>query len=279
MVINYDLKRLNELLKNFHELTKTKIVVFNDELEKIAEYPVNDCEFCSLIRSDPGAETNCLQSDRHACQEAKVRGSLYSYKCHAGLNETVAPVKFGNIVIGYIMFGQVLLKSGKKKGLDHVLASCADYNIDFDSLKAAYSRQRPITARQVFAAAQILEACAGYLWLSSLVSLSEESLPRQIDEFIIANLASDLSSAVICNRFGISRSKLYKIAKENYGTGIDVFVRAERIRLAKNLLRTTELPVSRIAYQAGFNDYNYFIRVFKQHTGLTPKIFRRQSQI
>ena len=278
MILNYDLERLNELLKNFHELTRTRIVVFDDELEKIAEYPLNDCEFCNLIRSDPQAKKNCIQSDRDACMMAKTRGSIYSYVCHAGLTETVAPVRFGNIVIGYIMFGQVLLKSGNQQNWSQVFSRCAGYKIDFEKLETAFSRKKPITAKHVFAAAQILEACAGYLWLSQLVSLSEESLPRQLDEYIAANLGSDLSSSAICGKFNISRSKLYKIAKENYGTGIDQFVRSERIRLAKNLLSTTELPVSEIAYRAGFNDYNYFIRVFKSQTGTTPYCFRWLKQ-
>ena len=52
-----------------------------------------------------------------------------------------------------------------------------------------------------------------------------------------------------------------------------------RIERAKEMLRTTNLKCSEIAYQSGYNDPHYFSQVFKKNTGLPPQKFRRQLHI
>ncbi len=45
---------------------------------------------------------------------------------------------------------------------------------------------------------------------------------------------------------------------------------------AKQLLTGTDWPVKCIAAELGFSDPDYFGRCFKQDTGLTPRLYRRQ---
>jgi len=44
------------------------------------------------------------------------------------------------------------------------------------------------------------------------------------------------------------------------------------------LLRSTNLKSSEIAYKAGYNDPHYFSYLFKKTTGLTPKEYRSEGQ-
>lgn len=278
MILHYDVGRLRELLRHFHVLSRMRVVIFDASFGKIAEYPDADCEFCSLIRGDPDANRRCLDSDRIACETSKGRNSLYSYTCHAGLTETVAPIKYGNLVIGYLMFGQVLQHRAPKRLWQEVVERCAGYSVPEDRLKAAFFQKKPVAPEQVRAAAQILEACAGYLWASRLVSLAENSLPRQIDAHVAENLAADLSAKALCRHFSISRAKLYTVSKEFFGTGIEGMVRAMRIDRARELLETTKEPVAAIAARVGCADYNYFSKMFKKATGMAPTEYRKTRQ-
>ena len=51
-----------------------------------------------------------------------------------------------------------------------------------------------------------------------------------------------------------------------------------RIQNAKEFLLTTDLPIERIAELVGFSSGSYFSKVFKKHTGVTPKGFRQNER-
>jgi AraC-like DNA-binding protein len=51
-----------------------------------------------------------------------------------------------------------------------------------------------------------------------------------------------------------------------------------RITRAAELLRSTDTSITRIAYEVGFNDSNYFSRQFRQAIGMTPRTYRQQRR-
>ena len=55
-------------------------------------------------------------------------------------------------------------------------------------------------------------------------------------------------------------------------------IRDRRMNKAKELLRTTQMRSSDIAYAVGYNDPHYFSYLFKKHTGMTPRDFRKEAQ-
>ncbi len=277
MILSYNARKMQDILQSFYQLTGMRIVVFSDDFRKVAEAPGSDCAFCQLIRADGAAAQKCHASDRYGCEQCREQDSLHTYTCHAGLSETVAPIRHGNLIIGYLMFGQVLRQPNADAYWETVRGACAGYDVDMDKLYAAYKRKRPIQIEQVYAAANILEACAGYLWLERAVLLQSDSLPGQIDTYIAQNPSADLSVGALCAKFGISRSKLYKIAQEYYGCGVEQMTRALRVAKARELLDTTGEPLAEIAYRVGYPDYNYFIKVFKKEAGVTPARYRRNK--
>ena len=277
MILNYDINRMKQLLESFYALTHIRIVIFDDQLRIIAAYPESDCRFCSILRTNPETRERCLASDIHACQQCKSTGNIYPYTCHAGLTEVVTPIRCGNIITGYIMFGQVLVQPPSEDHWETILSLLSGRDLDRDALKDAYFRKHTHTMDELLASAQILEACAGYLYLQRLISLREDSLPQRLDEYLAANLSADLSVNALCNHFGISRSKLYNIVNEYYNMGIEQLTRKLRVDAAKKLLTQTTLPVSEVAAQVGYDDYNYFIKVFKKETDCTPSRYRKNG--
>lgn len=275
MLLTYDIGKMQELLKSFYSLTKIRVVVFNHEFQKVAEYPETDCELCSLIRSDTAAYRECVQCDRTACEQCKSAGRFFTYTCHAGLTESAAPIRYESTVIGYMMLGQALVCGDAREYWPEVARRCGKYNIDLRALERLYRKKRAVDVSEVYNAAQIMEACAGYLWLQRYISLKEDALPKQIDEYISTHLDSDLSVGALCKQFSISRSSLYQIAKTYFGKGIEQLTRELRITKAKAILADANYPVSEVAAMVGYYDYNYFIKVFKHETGYTPKRYSK----
>ncbi|MDQ7991818.1 MAG: PocR ligand-binding domain-containing protein [Propionicimonas sp.] len=76
-----------------------------------------------------------------------------------------------------------------------------------------------------------------------------------------------------------SPGHLSKVFKSVTGYTFVSYVTLWRISRAQLMLASTQMPVQRIATELDFNQVNYFSRVFRAYTGLSPSEFRRQSAL
>lgn len=88
------------------------------------------------------------------------------------------------------------------------------------------------------------------------------------------HIAEDIRIDDICRALNISRTLLYEKTKQYTNGGIASFIRSRRLETAKKLLSETDLSVPEVSDRVGFSDYNYFLRVFKKHFGISPKKMR-----
>ncbi len=268
MNINFDIKKLTELMKHFYALTKIRIVIFDNEFNKIVSVPENECEFCSAVKSNEYLKKCCTECDINAKNSCRSKNSFHMYTCHAGLIEAISPLKMNDIILGYIMLGQVIERTKRKSKRDEILNYVGSYISD-RSIDELYEKIKSKDKSQITAAANIMEACASYVWVNSIITVDENSLAALISAYIKNNLTENLSSDMLCLSFSLSRNKLYKLFRESFGMGVAEFVRHERIKKAKELLKKG-FSVAQAAEFSGFCDYNYFSVIFKNETGMLP---------
>ncbi len=75
----------------------------------------------------------------------------------------------------------------------------------------------------------------------------------------------------------VSPEHLSSTFKEETGKTLHHYVVRQRIRTARLLLTTTSLSCTDIAARLGYRRENYFARIFKKHTGMTPSQFRKNA--
>ena len=110
---------------------------------------------------------------------------------------------------------------------------------------------------------------------SSLNKAPEDAFLQQLRELIEAELDnSALSPQDICRKMGMGHTNLNLKVNALTGMPVSLFIRQTRLHKAKILLSTTQLSVSEIAYQTGFNDPKYFSRGFAEKFGGPPSSFR-----
>ncbi len=95
---------------------------------------------------------------------------------------------------------------------------------------------------------------------------------------IDSDLSADLSPSLLAQRLNISLGYLCTIFKKELGKTVSEYVREKRIRHATYLLSTTNLQIQTIALHCGIVDVQYFSKVFKKETGMTPKEYRESSK-
>jgi len=94
------------------------------------------------------------------------------------------------------------------------------------------------------------------------------------EELVHATLDDTPSLAEIAAAVEVHPVHLSRTFRRFYGCTLGEYVRRLRVRRAAEALVRTDLPLSRIALEAGFSDQAHFSRVFKQLVGCTPSAYR-----
>jgi CheY-like chemotaxis protein len=103
-------------------------------------------------------------------------------------------------------------------------------------------------------------------FVNSAVKVVEENMANA--EYTVEQLSEAMS---------MSRVYLYKKILSLTGKTPIEFIRIIRIRRAADLLEKSQLTVSEIAYQVGFNNPKYFTKLFKEEYQMLPTAYRRKQ--
>lgn len=88
----------------------------------------------------------------------------------------------------------------------------------------------------------------------------------------------DLSAGMIARQVNLSPSWLSAKFKEEVGVGISEYLNSMRIQKARQLLSETDDMIYEVSEQCGFASSQYFSKIFKQLTGMTPNEYRRKKR-
>ena len=102
-----------------------------------------------------------------------------------------------------------------------------------------------------------------------------DELVSDILSYLKVNYAHKINMADLAAQFGISPSGMIKKFKKATGVLPQRHLINLRIKQAKQLLVDTNIPVTEIAEQSGFENPYYFSKAFKKETGFTPSEYRK----
>lgn len=92
--------------------------------------------------------------------------------------------------------------------------------------------------------------------------------------YIEAHLAENLSLQTLADIMNISPGYLSTLFRKETGQTLTDYINRKRIRHAMHLLKTTRLQVQTVAQHCGIMDVQYFSKLFKRFTQMTPKQYR-----
>lgn len=120
--------------------------------------------------------------------------------------------------------------------------------------------------------------CRCYQDTSQNNAIRRNPYTRLID-YIDKNFTSTITLEELSHHSGLSKNGIIAIFKRLYHTTPIQYINTLRIYHAEQLLRSTDLSITQIAMVCGFNDFNYFSRIFRAIRGTTPpRKFRRSSR-
>lgn len=110
--------------------------------------------------------------------------------------------------------------------------------------------------------------------LNSEREASTEAIVKSVIQYLHTNYANDINFSHISADYNFSASYLTKIFREHIGTSPIKYLIEYRIKIAKGLLKDTNLTVKEIAEKTGFVDQFYFSKCFKNYCGVSPTQYK-----
>lgn len=105
----------------------------------------------------------------------------------------------------------------------------------------------------------------------------DRSLVEHFHDFIVKNLQNtDLGIQDLCEEFNMSRVQVYRKFKSLTGQPPVELIRIIRLKHARQLLETTGLTVSEVAFEAGFSSPSYFAKCYRDQFNETPTDVQRR---
>lgn len=276
MELTFDKDKLLDYLKSFYDLTHMRIVIFDNDSNELCSYPLGDSKICSVIQNKLGLKNKCIESNQNSFLECKKNNSIAIYKCHASLIEATAVLKSNGVILGYVMIGQRSDIKDKKARYEKMKDVLSYTNDDLSKYKSLIYNIKYKKDDEFKSAAKILEALTNYLMLENYIYLNKNDFKEKLEVFIRDNIQKDINIDDICKYFCCGRTKLYEDAKIYLNMPIAKYITYYRIDLAKKLLLDSKYKIVDVANLVGIEDYNYFTKVFKKLTYLTPSKYKEK---
>ncbi len=98
---------------------------------------------------------------------------------------------------------------------------------------------------------------------------------QQVKQYIMDHSHQDISLDTLARKVGLSPIYISKMFKEKQGINYIDFLTECRLEKAKRLMKDSEKSIKEITYEVGYHDPNYFSKVFKKMTNVSPKEYRK----
>lgn len=108
---------------------------------------------------------------------------------------------------------------------------------------------------------------------------SDQSVVSQAKGFMEQHYAEGITLEEIAKSVNLSSIYFHNLFTNAVGMSPHRWLTQLRIAQSKKLLWNSHIPISDIAEQCGFGCQQYFSRVFKKETGMTPGQYRREAYL
>jgi AraC-type DNA-binding domain-containing proteins len=97
---------------------------------------------------------------------------------------------------------------------------------------------------------------------------------RRVREFVDVHLGESIDLPMLAAVAGLSLHHFARQFKQSAGVTPHHYLTQKRLQRAQEMLASDQLPLSEIAYAAGFSDQSHLARHFRHMLGTTPREFR-----
>lgn len=217
--------------------------------------------YCLDVKSRCENKERCILN-QHCIYDGKQDEEQFLHRCYAGVTELITPVCLEGERIGYIAV------SGFREGAHPrgAVGSAELWENELQEDGVPTELCRAVIPPLVYMMERLFATNNGNNdkeYLQMLNFLHEYRGSVSLDD--------------LCRRFHRSRSAISRAFNRLTGTTLSSYCNNLKLDDGASLLKTSSLSVTEIAYQVGFCDTSYFIKLFKERYGISPAKFRKEN--
>ena len=302
-----DAMLISDIHKHYPDFTTESLLELYEETSSIQIVPPAKVTqiskllfylFADLI-SDSKQQLIINQQKLH--QQSKINESIQMYKTGGSIEhssypydkekELIAKVKTGNLaearsilnnVLGYVFFSEGNSLDSIKPRAIELCSLLSRAAIEGGAATDTVLKINNQFLKSLQEIESIDELCHN---LSESLDIFTESMfnyiPTKSNEivkkaiaYISSHYADPLTLEDVAEQVQLSPAYFSSVFKQSCGSSFKDYLNMVRIEESKRLLSNTSYSILDIAIAVGFEDQSYFSKVFKKHTGLTPKQYR-----
>lgn len=272
-MIEYNLKVITKLLSSLSLLIKTNISIFDDDFVSSDARNLNVFPFCSLIKND--VRTKCASTDKSVIERMKKQDAGFFYYCHFGLVEMILKFNVDAKSSFYILIGPFRDIKKYQENIKHIEEYCDLFKKDKKIIIKKYKDIPRFTLDKYNAIVDMITIIANYAKTTKLISSKNNFLENELNAYIDEHLQDKIKVEDICKKFFLSSKQLERIVKLYATTTPKKYILKYKINKAYHDIKFSDDSFSNIAEKYGFDDYNYFVRIFKKYKGIVPSKLRK----
>lgn len=229
-------------------------------LAKFLKYNKHQNPYCIAVKKEDKNFSRCVQSQKAVLNKCRST-DCFCGVCYAGVSEYIHGIYENGYPVGYVCV------SGYRKNTppnEEVPLELWEKYLNDDEIP--------------------LELCNTLIpplciMLENLFTLHTQCSKNEYNSMLLFlnEYHTNITLNDMCKHFGRSKSYISHMFKSKNGMTFKGYCNKLKIKDAANLLLKTDLSVTEIAFNVGFNDTSYFIQLFKNSVGMSPLQYRKSN--
>ncbi|MBO5649746.1 MAG: helix-turn-helix domain-containing protein [Clostridia bacterium] len=239
--------------------------------------------FCKAIRCSRAVDERCLQCDQHNASLCHQSEKTNVYRCHLGFLEAQIPVAVEGKHAAILFLGQISDTEASEEHFNRLWFDLRRIDGEFftddkrELFWKHYTKISRMSEQRFRSLCSFLHTVSRDWVRSGFVSKCVEAPMESIHTYIQLHIGTAINTDALCSALHLSRATLYRILKKETGLGLNNYVNRCKMEHAR-LLLCDNYSVGESAAMLGYDNVNYFSRLFREQYGSSPSEYRRSHE-
>lgn len=240
------------------------------------------CTLCRFLHAHPQGVRHCTRFLQQLLESAHTHPA--TALCDAGLRESAVPLRMGGQTFGYLVFGHSSDHVRTRADVNHARHLLGRLEVQLDAAQLeVLSADTPVVSVERTAALQRLVVDTVerlVLEITQHIVHPPAAMPPLVERAcrtVRAEFSKPLDLGTFAARLGVSAGHLSRVFHHSTGLRFVEYVARVRADHARMLLRSTDRPITEIAYACGFQSLSQFNRTMRAQFARSPREIRREA--